>query len=474
MIIDIPSKEDAAKIREFLNGNGYHRDGLRSRLGRSRPPAPGEEQEMFVAASKIDLPNLLVQLFLLGGSVDDETAAEFLSTEMLAMFFALGMLEKEGNKTRARVVIVPVDDLLFVSDAFRMLGTDDAEEFVLPASTHSANFLRLLTLRDDVNRTLDLGCGCGIHALFAAQHSKFVIATDISKAAIRYTEFNAVLNNITNIDVRLGSLFEPVADESFDLIVTNPPFVIAPGKTFVYRDNEMMLDEFCRTLVGEAVPHINDGGHLQMLCEWVEISGEPWQQRLTAWIRGCDAWILHGAPLHPADYVRRRSSDISGESVPSGEEQKWNDYMVSNGVAAVHPGMLTLRRRNGANWMHVQNFNGDITVASGHNISNGIAACDFLEDCDDESLLDAILVKSATPSFETDTDSNVEAFVELHDGQRSVKSCIDAYGGSSSSDTNALTIELQQITRVLVSKGYLRPVECVSDEQKKSSRRLLF
>ena len=28
--------------------------------------------------------------------------------------------------------------------------------------------------------------------------------------------------------MRDGSLFEPVAEESFDLIVTNPPFVISP------------------------------------------------------------------------------------------------------------------------------------------------------------------------------------------------------------------------------------------------------
>ncbi|NRD08293.1 hypothetical protein HRF29_04940 [Rathayibacter agropyri] len=36
------------------------------------------------------------------------------------------------------------------------------------------------------------------------------------------------MNGIENIEFRLGSLYEPVAGERFDQIVTNPPFVITP------------------------------------------------------------------------------------------------------------------------------------------------------------------------------------------------------------------------------------------------------
>ena len=42
------------------------------------------------------------------------------------------------------------------------------------------------------------------------------------------TRLNAALNEV-EVDVRDGSFFEPVAGERFDLIATNPPFVISPG-----------------------------------------------------------------------------------------------------------------------------------------------------------------------------------------------------------------------------------------------------
>jgi len=78
-----------------------------------------------------------------------------------------------------------------------------------------------------VGTALDLGCGCGIQALYLATHAGRVVATDLSSRACALTQFNAALNEAV-IDVREGSLFEPVEGETFDLIVTNPPFVITP------------------------------------------------------------------------------------------------------------------------------------------------------------------------------------------------------------------------------------------------------
>ena len=80
-----------------------------------------------------------------------------------------------------------------------------------------------MTVRDQVDSALDLGCGCGIQALYLATHASRVVATDVSARACALTQFNAALNE-TTIDVREGSLFEPVAGETFDLIVVQSSF----------------------------------------------------------------------------------------------------------------------------------------------------------------------------------------------------------------------------------------------------------
>lgn len=478
-MMTLPELTDVHEFRTFLDKHGYDSATLTRTLGRSRPPADGEQQQMFDDSREITTANVLIRLFLLGAPIDAATFDEFIPASLQLIFERSGLTRSIDGMVDGQVVIIPVDDMLFASDAFHILGSDDASEFVLPASTHSANFLRLLTMRDPVDTALDLGCGCGIHALFAARHSRAVVATDISPRAIAYTSFNAILNNLSNIECREGNLFEPVADQCFDLIISNPPFVISPSESFVYRDNAMELDTFCEVLVGEAPAYLNEGGHLQMLCEWVEVDGQPWQDRIAGWIRGCDAWVLHAAPLTPAAYVQQRSSDISVDAGQSGAPDTWTAYFEKHRVRAVHPGVLTLRRRDADNWIHVQNLPGDVIVPAGQAIIDGIDAVDFLESCDDVSLLEATLTLADDLSAEqmesdgkitgiylklnnalatdAEIDGPVAAFLNLFGGQRPVQDCISEFAATTDANAAQLQNDLLAIIRVFVSRGFLVP-----------------
>ncbi len=74
-------------------------------------------------------------------------------------------------------------------------------------------------------RVLDLGCGSGVVAVFAARRGARVTATDINPAAVRCARINALLNQVeTQVETAVGDLWEPVAGRVFDLIVFNPPF----------------------------------------------------------------------------------------------------------------------------------------------------------------------------------------------------------------------------------------------------------
>ncbi|HEV8579344.1 MAG TPA: methyltransferase [Thermoanaerobaculia bacterium] len=74
-------------------------------------------------------------------------------------------------------------------------------------------------------RALDLGTGSGIGAVFAARRGFQVVAADLNPDAVRCARLNALLNRLEDrIEVRQGDLFAPVAGETFDLVLFNPPF----------------------------------------------------------------------------------------------------------------------------------------------------------------------------------------------------------------------------------------------------------
>ena len=71
-------------------------------------------------------------------------------------------------------------------------------------------------------------------------------------------------------------MYDPVAGEQFDLIVSNPPFVIGDGTTrFSYRDSGLAGDGIGRALVEGARNHLRPGGTAQLLANWMVRSGTP-------------------------------------------------------------------------------------------------------------------------------------------------------------------------------------------------------
>lgn len=76
-------------------------------------------------------------------------------------------------------------------------------------------------------KILDLGTGTGAIALSLAKENPncFITATDQSAAAIEVAKQNAKANQITNIEFIQSDWFEKIADQTFNMIVTNPPYI---------------------------------------------------------------------------------------------------------------------------------------------------------------------------------------------------------------------------------------------------------
>ncbi len=129
------------------------------------------------------------------------------------------------------------------------------EFLVLPGVYEPAEdtFLLAENLRvERGERVLELGTGCGLLAVLAAERGGKVVATDVSEEAIRCAWLNAWKHGVgRRVELRKGWLFEPVKKMKFDLILFNPPYLPVEEEDPRWgggKDGRGVLDPFLSSL----------------------------------------------------------------------------------------------------------------------------------------------------------------------------------------------------------------------------------
>jgi methylase of polypeptide subunit release factors len=381
------------------------------------------------------------------------------------------------------------------------LGGALREDHVLGVGGASATLAGLIVPRD-VDRALDLGTGCGIQAMHVARHARHVVATDISTRALAFARFNAALNLIDGIEFRLGSLFEPVAGESFDHVVSNPPFVITPRlegvPEYEYRDGGMEGDDLVASVVAEVGRHLTPGGIAQLLGNWESAGpgGAPAKKgaySVADWAsRGgvpLDVWVVERELQDPAAYAETWIRD--GGTRPGTEEferlyEAWLGDFEARRVEQVGFGYVMLRRPVDPAAVPVVRIErllgamGANEVGLGSHLLATIDAIDALRELDDDALLathprvagdvteerhywpgnddPTVLSLRQGGGFARSVESGtaLSALVGASDGDLSAAAVVGALAQLLGVEEARLRVELAPRLRELVTVGMLR------------------
>ncbi len=360
---------------------------------------------------------------------------------------------------------LPPDHVLGVGGASRTLA-----EIVVPV---------------EVQRALDLGTGCGIQALLVARRAGAVVATDISARALAYAEINALLNGVTNIEFRLGSMFEPVVGEAFDLIVSNPPFVITPRgddvPEYEYRDGGLVGDALVELFVRTAPSYLTAGGIAQLLGNWESREGVTGLARLEAWVPSeLDLWVIEREQLSPLGYAELWIRD--GGTTPRDPAftpllTAWLDDFAERGVTSIGFGYVLLRRGGGVPLRRTERIVQHVSGV-GQALGTGLHGHDLLAEGVPATLLTAADVTEARHLLPGNDDPSVielrqgggfartvnvdpalAAFVGACDGDLTVGQIAQALADLFDVALPELWTELEPRIRSLVLDGFLVPAE---------------
>ncbi|MFE9421243.1 methyltransferase [Streptomyces griseofuscus] len=490
--------EAAARLRDALLAASFTADGLLELLGAPAYTALARSETVpALRATRGDTPlETLVRLFLLQQPVPRARVAAVLPVEEAV---ETGWLVRVGgDEVAAAVDVRPYggpggEDWFIVSDLGCAVGGaggigQRAESVVLGVGGASTT-LAGITVRTPVAAALDLGTGSGIQALHASRHATRVTATDLNPRALHITALTLALSGAPAAELREGSLFEPVRDdEKFDLIVSNPPFVISPGARLTYRDGGMGGDDLCRSLVQQAGERLNEGGFAQFLANWQHVAGEDWQDRLRSWVpRGCDAWIVQREVQDVTQYAElwlRDAGDHRGDPAEyQARYDAWLDEFEARKVKAIGFGWITLRRTGAAEpSLTVEEWPHPVEQPLGDTVRAHFERLDYLREHDDAALLahhfrlvgEVVQEQVGLPGAEdpehvvlrqhrgmrraTKVDTVGAGFAGVCDGTLSAGRILDAIAQLMGEDAVRLRDQTPAQIRLLVEQGFLEPV----------------
>ena len=520
----VVTPEQAASLRADLSESGWGVEAVATLLGEAadaalrreiRLPALRSVRAALAAGTDSSPVAVLTALFMLGEPVLATALDAALPRTGAAGAAVIGLVGEpdEAGYVRARVDLRPheaVDD----AGEIRWWVASDLGELVTGRALAPDHVLGIggagltlagLTPRTRVRSALDLGCGCGIQTLYLLRHAEHVVATDISERALAFTAFNAALAGVCvmggpdagsgggggRLELLQGSLLEPVAGRRFDLIASNPPFVLTPPAV---REAGLPLMEY-RDAGGPVLPvlvaglgeHLEPGAAAVMLGNWEHRGADSWREAVATWIpEGLDGWVIEREVQDPVEYATMwlRDGGLTSERDAEGFDAAlgaWIDDFEVRGVQGVGFGYLIVHRplRPRDPWRLLEEVTTSGQGVLGHHVADVLESRERLAGLDDDAVADlrpvlapdvteerhlipgaaeptVILLRQGGGLGRTIRASTVvAALAGVADGELSVGQIASAVVALTGEDAIGLRAEMVEATRHLIAVGFL-------------------
>ena len=520
----VVTPEQAASLRADLSKSGWGVEAVATLLGEAadaalrreiRLPALRSVRAALAAGTDSSPVAVLTALFMLGEPVLATVLDAALPRTGAAGAAVIGLVDEpdEAGYVRARVDLRPheaVDD----AGEIRWWVASDLGELVTGRALAPDHVLGIggagltlagLTPRTRVRSALDLGCGCGIQTLYLLRHAEHVVATDISERALAFTAFNAALAGVCvmgdpdagsgggggRLELLRGSLLEPVAGRRFDLIASNPPFVLTPPAV---REAGLPLMEY-RDAGGPVLPelvaglreHLEPGAAAVMLGNWEYRGADSWREAVATWIpEGLDGWVIEREVQDPVEYATMwlRDGGLTPERDAEGFDAAlgaWIDDFEVRGVQGVGFGYLIVHRplRPRDPWRLLEEVTTSGQGVLGHHVAEVLEVRERLAGLDDDAVADlrpvlapdvteerhlipgaaeptVILLRQGGGLGRTIRASTVvAALAGVADGELSVGQIASAVVALTGEDAIGLRAEMVEATRHLIAVGFL-------------------
>ncbi len=431
---------------------------------------------------------LLLRLWWLHTPVTEAAVRAILPVQELA---AAGLLRVRDGEVRAVVHLEPWEladgrpGYVASDPTVRPGDGQPRADHVVGAGGASATLSRLM-VDGPVESALDLGTGCGVQAMHLADRATRVCATDVNPRALWLAELSCALSGAPNVVTQEGSLFEPVQDERFDLIVSNPPFVITPDPVrYTYRESDRGGDGLCADLVRQAPAHLTDGGWCQLLANWLHVDGEDWRDRVGSWVSGtgCSGWVVQRDVQDPAEYVELWLRDSCEHGTPEYTRRydAWLDYFDREGVKGIGFGWISLRNDVAQDaTVRVEELRHDIEEPVGHYLPDVVDGAMTAHRLTDAALLsthvalapgvveerigtpgapdpERILLRQQNGARRMAQVGTVEAgLASVCDGTMPVGPLLDAIAELTEQDAASVRERTPDVLRSLIAEGFFR------------------
>jgi Methyltransferase small domain len=483
--------DDIARLRDALGAAEYTSHAIAARIGPTAVDAVrrGDFRGLLRATADRDRLATLVRLFLAGQTEPVDAVAAALAPLPVAAAVAAGLVEAYGDGLHAGVDLDVYTG--HTGQDWWVLSDLDVDARPGPLRTdhvlgvgNAATTLAGATIREPVGTALDLGIGCGVQSLELSGQAGSVTGTDLSERALRFAATTAGLNGLS-WELLAGDLLAPVAGRRFDLVVSNPPFVVGPGSTrYTYRDSGRPGDAVCAELAAAAPELLTEGGTLQFLANWLHVSGEDWRERVSGWVAGtgCDAWIVQREISDPVEYVDLWLRDAS-ETFDPARAQAWLDWFDSQKIEAVGFGLVTLRRAGRAEpVVRAEDLRQAVAAPLGTLIAGWLDRQDWLvghpdlldvrlrrapglrlhqeadHDGEDWSVDRQLLTQTGGLQWSEEVDPVALALVSGADGSVPVRDQLSVLAAAFDTPVPLLAAMAGPVVRHLVERGFLLPV----------------